>query len=81
MKSKTIKKTSDPEWKENWMVNVPENVSHFTVECWSYDSFLSKELLGSSRIDLDCIKGGEEHFMVLKLDRGEIHCFFQFNEL
>lgn len=69
-------------WNENWMVNVPENVSYFTVECWNSESFLTKsELVNSTRIDLDCIKGGEEHFMVLKLTKGELRCFFQFNEL
>jgi len=81
MKSKTCKRTATPMWKENWMVNVPENVSCIDVECWN-SAFMSRnELLGTTKVHLDCIKGGEEHFMVLKFECGELHCLFQFNEL
>eukprot|EP01127_Copromyxa_protea_P011911 TRINITY_DN3053_c0_g1_i1.p1 TRINITY_DN3053_c0_g1~~TRINITY_DN3053_c0_g1_i1.p1 ORF type:complete len:276 (-),score=36.84 TRINITY_DN3053_c0_g1_i1:24-851(-) len=81
-KSKTQKKNANPVWKEKWMANIPENTNFVGVECWNNEGFLSKnESLGSTRVDLDCIKGGEEHFMVLKLTKGELHCIFQFTEL
>jgi hypothetical protein len=64
------------------MVNIPDSISNFKIECWNNEGFLSKnELLGATRVDLDCIKGGDEHFMVLKLSKGELHCVFTFTEL
>eukprot|EP01126_Amoeba_proteus_P060981 TRINITY_DN8134_c0_g1_i7.p1 TRINITY_DN8134_c0_g1~~TRINITY_DN8134_c0_g1_i7.p1 ORF type:complete len:236 (-),score=46.18 TRINITY_DN8134_c0_g1_i7:197-904(-) len=81
VKSHVLKKSIHPVWRESWMLNIAKDDTTLSVECWNFNLLCKNELMGKTCLKLDCIAGGDVHFMVLKLDKGELHCEFQLVEL
>jgi len=81
VKSKILKRTLNPEWRQTLMMNIEEGVGMITVECWDYNKFTSDVLLGRTKVELTYFLDESEHFMVLKFEKGELHINFQFTRL
>ncbi|KAH9836496.1 C2 domain-containing protein [Rhodofomes roseus] len=67
-KSQTKKKTLNPEWGENFVVQVPSRVSaDFFLEVYDWDQLGKADILGSGKIDLTDIEPFESIERVIQL--------------
>lgn len=80
-KSKIIKKSLSPVWKETIMMNIDDCVGMVDVTCWDHNKYRADVPLGKTQVNLIYFLDELEHFMVLKLERGELHLNFQFTKL
>ena len=73
-KTRTVKKTLDPEWNETVSLSCPSPAESIRVECWSKDRF-SDNLMGSAVFDMDSVVQFEDGPKWCKLEHtssGEI---------
>jgi len=83
-KSKILKKTLNPEWNQTIMMNIEETNREsgwVSISCWDHNKYAPDVVLGQTKVEIVYFMDELEHFMVLKLDQGELHLNFQFTKL